>query len=163
MKYLRPHAQGFLERTGTDRLDHELLNVDVVVRVFATVEDIHHRYRHAEDARTAVQRRKMLVQCNIQGRRRRFGRGQGHRQNRIGPQGAFALSTVQGNHCTVNFTLVQCIQPHDVLAYRAIDVSDRALNPFAMVTNSAVTQLQSFAAASGGTGRHTGRSHSTTP
>ena len=42
---LGAHAQTLGERGRAYRHDHELLQVDVVVRVHAAVEDVHHRHR----------------------------------------------------------------------------------------------------------------------
>lgn len=55
MEYLGPHAQRLAEVRRPHRLDHELLDVDVVVGMLATVEDIHHRYRHGVVTRLAVE------------------------------------------------------------------------------------------------------------
>ena len=46
VEHFSAHADGFGERRGADRHDHELLNVDWVVRVRAAVDDVHHRHRH---------------------------------------------------------------------------------------------------------------------
>lgn len=44
---LHTATQRLVELIGTDRLDHELLNIDVVIGVLAAVQDVHHRHRHA--------------------------------------------------------------------------------------------------------------------
>ena len=46
-------AQRFAEGRQTDRHDHEFLDVQAVVGVLATVDDVHHRHRHLHRARTA--------------------------------------------------------------------------------------------------------------
>ena len=62
VEHLDAHAEAFGKGVGADRHDHELLRVDVVRRVRAAVEDVHHRHRqhprHADrrDSGTAAAR-----------------------------------------------------------------------------------------------------------
>ena len=53
MENLGSDSQRFGKRFRTNGLDHKLLNIDVIVRVLTTIEDIHHRHRHGELCRTS--------------------------------------------------------------------------------------------------------------
>jgi len=51
------------ERGSTDRDDHELLKIDVVVRMRATVQHVHHRHRQhvsVDSSDVAVERRRRI-------------------------------------------------------------------------------------------------------
>ncbi|MCY1240282.1 hypothetical protein D9M72_531210 [compost metagenome] len=54
MEHLGAHAQGFPESGRADRLDHELLDIDIVIGMLAAMEDVHHGHRHAVGAQRAV-------------------------------------------------------------------------------------------------------------
>ena len=41
------------QAAGTDRQDHEFLQVDAVVGVHAAVDDVHHGHRHLQRTRAA--------------------------------------------------------------------------------------------------------------
>ena len=47
MKNLRAQAQCFAETFSADRHNHELLKIDVVVGMRATIDDVHHRHRQS--------------------------------------------------------------------------------------------------------------------
>src|SRR5690606_12223254 len=47
---------------GTHRLDHEFLDIDVVVGVLAAVDDVHHRHRQAVGAVVVLQVGNIFVQ-----------------------------------------------------------------------------------------------------
>ena len=46
MKDFRAVAQGLTEATRPHGLDHEFLNIDVVIRVLPAVQDVHHGQGH---------------------------------------------------------------------------------------------------------------------
>ena len=46
MKYLRTIAQRFREIRCAYGQNHEFLNVDAIVGMRTTIDDIHHRHRH---------------------------------------------------------------------------------------------------------------------
>ncbi len=63
MEDLGAHPQRLAERAGADGHDHELLEVDAVVRVGAAVEHVHHRHRQHMGglaAQVAPQRQPLL-------------------------------------------------------------------------------------------------------
>ncbi len=66
-------AQGFGKAGCADRLDHELLDVDVVVGMFTAIDDVHHRYRQRELGRGAIELGNMSIERGAE----RFGGGLG--------------------------------------------------------------------------------------
>src|SRR5690606_5583512 len=95
---LGAHAQGIGEGLGAHRLDHEFLDVDVVVGMLAAVDDVHHRHRHGVDAGGAVQVGDVGIQGHALGLGGGLGGGQGHGQDGVGAQLGLVLGTVQLDH-----------------------------------------------------------------
>jgi len=70
---LRRHAERFGEAWGAEGHDHELLHVDVVVGVSATVEDVEHRHRKTTRVRAtdvAVERHAAVLSRGMRARER---------------------------------------------------------------------------------------------
>ena len=106
MEDLGTHAQGVGEVLGADRLNHELLDIDVVIGMLTAVDDVHHRYRHGVDARGAIQIGDVRVQRHALGLGGSLGRGQGHGEDGVGAQLGLVLGTVQLDHGAVQGFLV---------------------------------------------------------
>ena len=81
MEHVGPHVEGFVEAIGPHGHDHELLEVDRVVGVLPTVEDVHHGHR--EDVRIGPP--DVLVELQALGVGRRTGRRQRDSQDGVGP------------------------------------------------------------------------------
>ncbi len=157
MEDLGAHAQGVGEVLGADRLDHELLDVDVVVGVLAAVDDVHHRHRHGVDARGAIQIGDVRVQRHALGLGGSLGRGQGHGEDGVGAQLGLVLGTVQLDHRAVQGLLISRVLAQQQVTDRAIDVGYGLQHALAQVTALvAITQFQRFAGTGGSTGRRTG-------
>ncbi|MNF89651.1 hypothetical protein D3C84_721840 [compost metagenome] len=157
MENLGAHAQTFRESLGANWLHHEFLDVDVVIGVLATVDDVHHRNRHRVDTRGAVQVGDVSVQRQVLVVSGSLGGGQGHGEDGVGAQAAFVLGTVQLDHDAIEGFLVNRVFTQQRGADRAIDVGHGLQYTFAQVTALvAITQLQRFARASGSTGRRAG-------
>ncbi len=74
------HAKAFAEALRSYRHDHEFLDVNVVVRMGAAVEDVHHGNRQFMGigaAQILIQRQAYIVGC-------RFGNCHGYTQNCVG-------------------------------------------------------------------------------
>lgn len=117
MEHFGPHAHRVADSGGGHRHDHEFLNVDGVVGMFAAVDDVHHRHR--QDTRRgaadiAVQRLRTIV-------RRRLGRGQRHAQDGIRAQTAFVVGAVQFDHDLVDLDLFGGVDAHQRLGDLAVD------------------------------------------
>ncbi|MNO86315.1 hypothetical protein D3C76_777110 [compost metagenome] len=162
MEDLGAHAQCVGEVLGADRLDHELLDIDVVVGVFAAVDDVHHRNRHGVLAGSAVEVGDVRVERYALGLGSSLGGSQGHGEDGVGAQLGLVLGTVEFDHRAVQSLLVSRILAQQQVTDRAIDVGHGLQYALAQVTALvAIAQLEGFAGASGGTGRRTGAANDT--
>ena len=153
---LGTHADGFFQGLGANRLDHELLDVDVVVGVLTTVDDVHHGQRHGVDTRGAVQLGDVGVQRQALGSSSGFGVSQGNGQDGVGAELGFVLGTVEVDHDLVNSGLVLGIFTQQSLSDRAVYGFDGFQHAFTQETALvAVTQFQRFAG-TGGRARRSG-------
>src|SRR5690606_25316364 len=98
VEHFGTHANGFFQGLGANRLDHELLDIDVVVGVLTTVDDVHHGQRHGVDTRGAVQLGDVGVQRHAFGSSGSFGVGQGNSQDGVGAELGFVFGTVEVDH-----------------------------------------------------------------
>ena len=113
-----PHRLG--HRAGRHRLNHEFLDVDGVVGMFAAVHDVHHRHRQRAGEHAA----HITIQRHVQIGRRRAGHGQAHRQYGVGPQPRLVGRAVQLDHRLVDGNLLLGIEAADGVQYLALDVGD---------------------------------------
>ncbi|MNG97416.1 hypothetical protein D3C79_565290 [compost metagenome] len=152
MEHFRTDANGFFQGLRANRLNHEFLNVDVVVSVLAAVDDVHHRQWHREFAWGAVQFSDVLIQRHAFGSSSRFGSSQGNRQNGVCTELGFVFSAVQVDHDLVDVSLVFGIFTQYCLSNRAVYCSNGFQYAFTQETRLVtVTQFQCFT----GTGRST--------
>ena len=152
MENFRTDTNGFFQGFRANRLNHEFLNVDVVVSVLAAVDDVHHRQWHREFAWGAVQLSDVLIQRHTFRSCSRFSRCQGNRQNGVSAELGFVLSTVQVDHDLVDVSLVFGIFAQYCLSDRAVYCSNGFQYAFTQETRLVtVTQFQCFT----GTGRST--------
>ena len=125
--------------------------------MFATVDDVHHRYRHRVHARRAVQVSDVRVQRHAFGLGSGLGRGQGYGEDGVGTQRRFVLGSVEGDHRAVQALLVDRVFAQQQVTDRAVDVANGLQYALAQVTALvAITQFQRFARTGGSTGRRTG-------
>ena len=152
MEHFRTHTNGFFQSLSANRLNHEFLDVDVVVSVLTAVDDVHHRNRHGVFARSAVQFSDVRVQRQAFGRSSCFGVRQRNGQDSVRTEVRFVFSTVQVDHDLVDASLIFSIFAQDCLSDRAVYSANRFQYAFAHETGFvAITQFQRFA----GTGRST--------
>ncbi len=151
------HAQRIGKGLGADRLDHEFLDVDVVVGMLAAVDDVHHRHRHGVLARRAVEVGDVRVERQVLVLSSGLGGGEGHGEDGVGAQLGLVLGAVQLDHRAVQRLLVGRVLAQQQIANRAVDVADRLQHALAHVTALvAIAQLQRLARTGGRTGRRTG-------
>ena len=96
------HAQAFGEGFRADRHDHEFLNIDVVIRVHAAVQNIHHRHGHfagVDAAEIAIERQMASGRA---GACHRHGNAQG----RVRAEFALIVRTVQTAHDRIDQNLL---------------------------------------------------------
>jgi hypothetical protein len=91
MKHLGAETYRLAQAAGAHRQDHEFLQVNAVVGMRATINDVHHRHRHLQGTVAAEQ----LIQANRLLARHRMRGGQGCGQNGIGAQTALVVRTVK--------------------------------------------------------------------
>src|SRR5207248_11803979 len=145
--HLGSGAQGVAEGGRADRRDHELLDVDVGVRVRAAVEDVEHRY--GQQMRVGPAQVPEQAQAGGLGRGARHG--QGHPEDRVGAQLGLVRGAVQVEQLLVDGALVGRVVPDDLREDPLLDVVDRLLDALAEVPALvAVAQFQGLEGAGGG-------------
>ena len=141
MEHLRPATHRLAKRRRADRNDHEFLNVDTVVGVCPTVDDVHHRHRH--DIRPGPA--EIAIQRLVATARHRFRAGERDREDRVGSQLRLVGGAVELDQGVVDRPLVARLHaaqrtPNDVL-----DVQDCLHDPLAVIALCiAVAQLERF-------------------
>src|SRR3990167_4309602 len=125
MENFGAHAHGVGERLGANRLNHEFLDIDVVIGMFATVDDVHHRYRHRVHTRSAVQVSDVRVQRHAFGLGSGLGRSQGYGEDGVGTQRRFVLGSVEGDHRAVQALLVDWVFAQQQVTDPAGDVTNK--------------------------------------
>ena len=149
MEHFRTHTYGFFQSLSANRLNHELLDVDVVVSVLTTVDDVHHRNRHGVFARSTVQFSDVRIQRQAFSSSCCFGVRQGHSQDGVCTEVGFVFSTVQIDHDLVDASLIFSIFTQDCLSDRAVYRSNSFGYAFTQKTGFvAIAQFQRFAGTS---------------
>ena len=142
---LGAHAQAVGERLCAHRHDHEFLDVDLVVGVRATVQDVHHGHGKGACTHTphvAVQWQSKAIRCGTCG-------GKADAQNGVRTQVSFVLRAVQFQHGLVDETLVCDVHAHKRLLQFVVHVGHCAFHALAHPSVSAVAQFDRFVHASG--------------
>jgi hypothetical protein len=151
VEHLGADPDGLGEAVGAGRCDHELLDVDVVVRVLPAVQDVHERHgqdagRHAAD---------VPVERKLKGNRGRVSAGERDRQDRVGPEFRLVLGPVERDQKLVDQHLVGGVEADDLGPDLLIDVRDRLLDPSAVVARLVpVPKLDGLVGAGRGAGGH---------
>ena len=141
MKNFYAPAERLGKRFCADRHDHEFLEINVVIGMGATVEDVHHRRRQgvcACAAEVAVQRQCKAI--------RRGPRGS-HRdgKNRIRAQSSLIFGAIELNHFLVQRALVGGVEVRQGVGYLAVYIFHGLEHTFADVNTAvAVAQLNRF-------------------
>ena len=158
VEHFGAHADGVADVVRADRHDHEFLNVDGVVSMFAAVDDVHHRHRQ-NAGRGAADIAEQGLAGEFGGR---LGHGQGHAENGIGPKARFVRRAVHFNHGAVDADLFGGVIADEFLGNLAIHSGDCFEHAFAHKTRLvAVALLIRLMRAGGGARRHRGAAHGT--
>ncbi|GCV37384.1 hypothetical protein ExPUPEC61_01809 [Escherichia coli] len=145
MENFRTHADGFFHSFRANRLNHEFLDINVVVSVLTTVDDVHHRNRHRVFARSAVQFSDVLVQRHTFSSCSSFGVSQRYSQDCVRAEFGFVFGAVQVDHDLVNASLIFSIFANQRLSDRAVYRSNSFGYAFTQETGFvAIAQFQSF-------------------
>ena len=146
VEHFRTHTHRFFQGFRANRLNHEFLNINVVVCVLTTVDDVHHWYRHGVFAWGAVQFSDVLEQWHTFSSSCCFGVRQGNCQDCVRTEVRFVFSTVQIDHDLVDASLIFGIFANDSLSNRTVNSANRFQYAFAHETGFvAITQFQRFA------------------
>ena len=150
---LHADSQRLGEGGGAGRHDHELLQVERVLRVRAAVDDVQHRHRqHACLVATqpAVERDARLE-------RRRLRRGERAPEHRVRPEPGLVRRSVELDEEPVEARLVVRRDAHERGPDLALHVLDGAEDALAEVgAGVAVAELHRLELPGGGTGGHVG-------
>ena len=127
-----PHRLG--KRAGAGRDDHELLEVDRVLRMGSAVDHVHHR--HGQDTRVLAAQpaveRLLRIRSSGPGRRERDA------QNRVRSEAALVRRPVELDEAPVEGRLVGRVHSADRPRDLARDVRDRARDALSAVGGTAV-------------------------
>ncbi len=161
MENFRATTQCFTKADHGDRLHHEFLDIDVVIRMFATIEDVHHRHRHGH-LRCAVELVDVCIQshpllgCRCLGRCKRYG------ERGVRAEVGFVFGAVQFQQASIDRFLIRRIHTGHAFGDGAVHRSDSAQHTFAKVTRFVpVAFLQSFSRACGRARRCASLAHHT--
>ena len=142
---LRPDPHAVRQRSRRHRHDHELLDVDRIVRVRAAIDDVHHRHRQGAcigAADIAIERQSGIL-------RSRLGHRQRHAEHRIGAEPRLVRRAIEIDHHAVDLDLIVRVHTAQQIEDLAIDRIDGLANPLAAIAAIAVAQFQRFILAGG--------------
>ena len=148
---LHTDAQGLGERIRARGNEHELLEVERVLRVRAAVDHVHHRHREDVGARTAdpaEQRHPCVRGSSLRG-------GERDAQDRIRTETRLVLGSVELDQRLVESALIVRVQPADGSGDLRLDVPDRPQHALAAIDPLVpVAQLDRLEPSRRGAGRH---------
>ena len=154
VEHLRAPPDRFGQAVGTDRHDHEFLDIDRVVGMFAAIDDVHHRHRQ--------DMRRNAANITIEWQAARIRGGLGHRhagaKDSIGADPALVGRAIERDHRQVDIALVLGIERADQhvadLGIHRIHRIDHALAQIAGLV--AIAEFDGFMRAGRGSAGHRG-------
>ena len=152
MEDLRADPQAFREGLSPPRDDHELLEVDPVVRMDPSVEHVHHRHGHHRrglPSEVAPQRQTLLGCLRVRSRQR-------YAEDRVRSQATLVGRPIELDQGSIECLLVGRIQARHRLHDLPVDVRDGLGDALALPALAAVAQLDRLQAAGRGARRHRG-------
>jgi hypothetical protein len=123
------HPQRLLERRRAERDDHELLEIDAVVGMLASVEHVHHRYRQGHRRHAA----EVLEERQARRGGRRLGHGDRDAEDRVCPEVLLVERAILLDHRVVDVTLVSRVLASQQGSQDVVDVPHRVQHPLAAV------------------------------
>ena len=145
-----PERLGERRRAGRD--EHELLEVERVLRVGAAVDDVHHR--HGQHVR--VRAAEPAVQRQVGVRGRCLGDGERDAEDRVRAEPRLRRRAVELDHGAVDLALLARVHPGDAVGDLAVDVGDGAGDALAEPGVAAVAELDRLVLAGRCAGGHGG-------
>mmetsp|Transcript_40714 Transcript_40714/g.68147 ORF Transcript_40714/g.68147 Transcript_40714/m.68147 type:complete len:592 (+) Transcript_40714:461-2236(+) len=152
---LRDPAEALAEALGSDRHHHELLEVDLVVRVLPPVDDVGHGHGQLEIVLVAVQVGDVLPEGQALGQGSGAAAGHGDPQDPVGAHLALVGGAVDLHHQLVDLLLGARVQPDELRRHQRVDRLHGLQDALAHVNLLVpVTQLHRLVLAGGGAGGH---------
>ena len=142
--------QGLTEAGRADRHHHELLHVDGVVGVDATIDDVHHRHRQnmgVGSAEVAPQGQLEIIGCCL-------GHGQAGAEDGVGAEPALVVRSVQRAESDVDGPLLEGIDAVEEIGNLTVHETDGGVDTLAQVAAPTVAQFYGLVFAGRGTRRH---------
>ncbi len=153
---LGAHLEGLGEALGAPGLDHELLEVDVVVGVLAAVENVHHG--DGEDVGAGPAEIAEEGQSGVGGRGLCGSERDG--EHGVGAQASLVGGAIELDHDLVDLLLIRGIEADDGIGDLAVDVFDGLENALAAVTAFvAIAEFDGLELPGGGATGHGGLAH----
>ena len=146
-------AQGLTEGGSAEGSDHELLDVNVGVRVGATVEDVH----HGDGQDVSVGAAQVLVQGQVRVLRGGLGDGEGDAEDGVRAELALVGGAVQVDHGLVDVALIVSFLADELRSDLLDDSVDGVLDALAevaaLVAIATLDGLERAGGRAGGNGR----------
>ena len=153
MEYFCTTAQRFRKRTEPNGLNHEFLNIHIIVCMLTTVNDIHHRHRHTHRW-VACQGIHVLKQLLLSCCGRRLTGRQRYRQRCISAKSSLIFSTIQRYQRFIDRLLVAAILPSKPGINLSVDKRNRLTHTLSHIASGVtIAQFKGLTA----TGRRAGR------
>ena len=138
---LDAHAESLREFGCAERDDHELLEIDGVIGVGASVQDVHHG--NGQGGCTCAA--EVAIQGGALGSGGRAGGGQGDRQDRVGPKAALVRSAIQVKHDLVYAGLLRSVMREEGFSDLSVDGGDRLGDAFTEIAGLiAIAEFDGF-------------------
>src|SRR5437899_10518044 len=117
MEYLGAHPHGIRKIARTHWHYHELLHINIGIRMFAAIQYIHQRHRHHMSVRIQVSIERQL------GRRsNRMGGGEREAEDRVSTKDRFVWGAVESEQCLIDGSLAGGIHAHEFRCDYFVDV-----------------------------------------
>jgi hypothetical protein len=157
VEHLGAVAQRLTEARCADGEDHELLDVEAVVGVGTTIDDVHHRHGHQRLAVAARELRQITVERNACIGRGSARGGERHAEDRVGAEARLVLAAVELDHAAIDRRLRARILADEGGLQHRIDVRDGSQHALAAIACLvAIAQLDRLARSGRGAGWHGG-------
>ncbi len=159
MEGLSTIAKGFFKARSAHGDNHEFLQVEVVIGMCATVDDVHHRNGKLHCTHT--------TKIAIKGKTHFFsscaGNCHGDCQNSISTKAALIFCAIKSNHLAIDQGLIGCFHAANQVSDFAIDVFNSLQDALTTVAlRILITEFNSFTDTRGGARRHSCAARSTT-
>jgi len=114
------HAHGLADGLGAHRHDHELLEVDLVVRMLPAVDDV----GHGDGEQGGMRSAQVLVQRHAEELGGGAGAGHGDAEDGVGAELGLVLGPVEVDHGAVDVDLLERVETADLAGDGRVDVLD---------------------------------------